>query len=352
MVQPSQSPGRGAGIRPGNRFESVHLVADANELAEQPRITTELLPDQTGSIITENHSPDIPFRYSINPYRGCEHGCVYCYARPTHELLGLDAGLDFESKILVKQNAPERLREELSHRRWQPEPIAISGVTDCYQPAERKLEITRGLLEVMAEARQPVSLITKNALVLRDLDVLAPLAAARLVHVSISLTTLDAALASSMEPRTSRPEARLRAVRELSTAGVPVRVMVAPVIPGLNDEEIPRLLRAASEAGAASASYVMLRLPLAVEPVFFDWLARRLPLEKDRIESRIRQTRSGRLNDGRFGSRLRGQGNYAEGIARAFKIFANKYDLDRPLAALDASQFRPPRTNRGQQQLF
>jgi DNA repair photolyase len=264
----------------------------------------------------------------------------------------MDAGLDFESKILVKEDGPELLRDELSRPGWRGEPITISGVTDCYQPSERKLRLTRRFLEVFVEARQPTWLITKNALVLRDLDLLGPLGRDRLASVAISLTTLDAELARDMEPRTSSPQARLRAIRELSTAGVPVRAMIAPVIPGLNDEEIPRLLRAAKEAGATAASYVLLRLPMAVEPIFRDWLARTRPLEQERIMSRIRGTRGGRTNDARFGSRMRGQGNYAAGIAQAFQIFATKYELADQLPELDSTQFRAPRTTSGQQRLF
>ncbi len=351
--------GRAAGLRPANRFESVHQEADLSQLAAdddllkgEQRLATEFLPDASRTIIRENDSPDIPFRYSVNPYRGCEHGCAYCYARPSHETLGLDAGLDFETKILVKRDAPDLLRRELGRPGWQGEPLALSGVTDCYQPAERKFEITRRCLKVMLEAHQAVTIVTKNALVCRDLDILVPMAERRLVAVALSVTTLDADLARRLEPRTSTPDARLRAIRELSTAGVPVAVMVAPIIPGLNDAEIPAILRAASQAGAMSAAYILLRLPLSVRPIFEDWLARNEPLKRERIESLIRTTRGGRMSDSRFGSRMRGDGPYAEQIARTLSVFAAKYNLDRRMPTLDTSQFRPPRSPDGQGWLF
>ena len=252
--RPQKGPpqkGRSAAGDPPNRFLAVHRAADPDAELDpeddpsQQRVATQFLPDRSESIVTENDSPDVPFRYSVNPYRGCEHGCSYCYARPSHEYLGLGAGLDFESKIFVKERAPELFARWLARDGWQPEMICFSGITDCYQPAERNYALTRGCLQVAAEARQPIGIITKNRLVTRDLDVLRPMAERSLVHVSISITTLDEQLARRMEPRTSRPAARLEAIRELSKAGVPTRVMVAPVIPGLNDSEIPQILKAA-----------------------------------------------------------------------------------------------------------
>lgn len=353
----SRIVGRGADSHLPNRFEQVHLEADHEHLEHEPepterRLPTVFLPDEAKTIIRENNSPDIPFRYSINPYRGCEHGCSYCYARPTHETLGMDAGLDFETKILVKQNAAKLLRAELNHPRWQCEPIAMSGVTDCYQPAEKKFEITRSLLEVMLEARQPVGIITKNALVLRDLDLLIPLAQRNLVQVNLSLTSLDAELLRKMEPRTSSPTARLRAIKELSSASVPVRVMVAPVIPGLTDEAIPSILAAAQSTGAKAAGFVLLRLPYAVNPIFLNWIEAHYPLKRPRVEALIRETRGGELNDPRFGSRMRGEGNYAQQIEQTFRVFARRYGLDRRLPELDCSQFIPPLPANGQQRLF
>ncbi len=281
-VQPLNTTpvGRATGINPPNRFERVRVEDDweqldaADEPPDERRVATQFLPNDTGRLITENDSPDVPFRYSINPYRGCEHGCAYCYARPGHEMLGMNAGLDFETRILVKFDAPQRLRAELAADGWRGEHIAISGVTDCYQPAERKFRLTRGCLEVLLEARQALGIITKNALVCRDLDLLADLAARNLAHVYVSVTTLDAELARRMEPRTATPEARLRAIRALADAGVPVGVMAAPVIPGLNDQELPAILERAREAGARSAGSLLVRLPLAVRPIFEEWLAR------------------------------------------------------------------------------
>lgn len=356
--QPPRVVGRGAQIAPPNRFETTHLEDDWEhlegdpELLDERRLATEFLPDNSKSIITENNSPDVPFRYSINPYRGCEHGCAYCYARPTHELLGLNAGLDFESRILVKHDAPALLRAELNSPRWQPEVIVMSGVTDCYQPAERRYRLTRGLLEVLLEARQPCGIITKNALILRDLDLLRAMAQRRLANANLSITTLNPDLARVLEPRTSPPANRLRAVRMLAAAGVDVRVMVAPIIPGLNDEELPAILAAAAEAGAKGAGYVLLRLPHAVRPVFQDWLARNLPDKQGRIEKLIRFTRGGELNNAQFGRRMRGAGPYAEQISQTFHVFAHKHGLDGPLPELDFTQFRPPRTAGGQLQLF
>ena len=293
-------------------------------------------------IITENSSPDIGFRFSMNAYRGCSHGCSYCYARPYHEYLGWNAGLDFETKILVKERAPQLFREFLGRDTWKPEPIAMSGVTDCYQPAERHYRLTRACLEVAAEAQQPISIITKNALVLRDLDILQGMAAVNLVHVNVSITTLDTGLARSMEPRTSTPLARLRAVKELSEAGVPVRVLVAPVIPGLNESEIPAILKAAKEAGAIGAGHVLLRLPLTVAPVFFEWLQRTQPTRVTRVEERIRSTRGGKLNDSDFTTRMSGTGEIAHQISKMFRLFAKRYGLDGGLPEYDCTLFRPP----------
>ncbi|MCS7305361.1 MAG: PA0069 family radical SAM protein [Thermoguttaceae bacterium] len=351
--------GRGAAINPPNRYERFHHQADYEQLqydedfwAAQENPQTEYIPDQSQSIVTSNDSPDIPYRYTLNPYRGCSHGCAYCYARPTHEYLGLSAGLDFETKIIYKPKAAELFREFLSQPGWEAEPICLSGVTDCYQPAERRFRLTRACLEVALEARQPVSLVTKNALILRDVDLLSQLARHRLVHVSISITTLDAELARRMEPRTSPPEHRLRAVRQLSEAGVPVGVLVAPVVPGLTDSEIPRILRAAAQAGARCACFQLVRLPLTVKPVFLDWLQRNFPLRRRKIENLIRSTHEGRLNSPEFCLRLSGSGPLAEQIAQLFDTFAHKYGLNGGCRPLDSSQFRPPRRAGGQMWLF
>jgi DNA repair photolyase len=358
-VERRSPTGRGSHIDPPNRFLPVHTEADWEQiegdedfLAAADRPPTEYLPDASQSIVSTNDSPDIPFRYSVNPYRGCAHGCSYCYARPTHEYLGLSAGLDFETKIMVKHDAADLLRAFLACASWKPEFIVLSGVTDCYQPAEREFRLTRGCLEVAWEARQPIGIITKNALVVRDLDILQPMAAARLVEVGISVTTLDAELGRVMEPRTSSPAARLRAIRELSAAGVPVRVMTAPIIPGLNDTEIPAILAAAKEAGARAASYTLLRLPLTVAPVFREWLERAQPDRAERILNLIRATRGGKLNESEFGRRQRGQGEVAEQIGKLFRVFRAKHGLVGPLPDFDFSQFRPPQLPGGQMRLF
>jgi DNA repair photolyase len=302
--------------------------------------------------VTENVSPDVGFRFSLNPYRGCEHGCSYCYARPTHEYLGYDAGLGFETKILVKHDAPELFRAFLARPTWVPEPVAMSGVTDPYQPCERDYRLTRRCLAVAAAANQPVCLITKSTLVLRDLDLLAPMAARGLIHANVSVTTLDPALARAMEPRAAAPAARFRAIRELAAGGVPVRVLIAPVVPGLTDAEIPAILAAAREAGAAAAGYIMLRLPLSVGPVFLDWLDRVRPGLRNRVEGRVRDVRSGKLNDAAFGRRMSGTGELAGQIGQVFRVFARRHGLDGGLPPYDCSRFRPPPDSSGQGRLF
>ena len=349
----------GSQMNPPNRFQSIQVVEDNDHLEwdveylkdkNNPRI--EYLEDHSKTIVTENDSPDISFRYSVNPYRGCVHGCSYCYARPYHEFLGLNAGLDFETKIFVKPNSGNLLRTFLSRSSWEAELIAFSGVTDCYQPIERKLRITRDCLEVCAEANQPISIVTKNALVARDIDLLKSMSEKSLVQVSISLTTLKEELARRMEPRTSRPAARLRAISELSDAGIPVRVMISPIIPGLNEDEIPVLLKAAHEAGAISAGSVLLRLPLTVESVFQEWIGRELPDQQSKVLNRIRQCRDGNLNDSRFGSRMKGTGPIAKQIEEIFRLFCQRYSLDKPLPPVNSELFTPPKPTTGQLHLF
>lgn len=356
---PLRAVGRGTSLAPPNRFESVRgdadweqLAADDELLAPQHRLPTTFLPDNAATLIRENDSPDVGFRFSMNPYRGCEHGCAYCYARPGHETLGMNAGIDFETKVLVKYDAVELFRRELNDRRWRCEPIMVSGVTDCYQPVERKLKLTRGLVEVALEAHQPLCMITKNSLIVRDIDLLRQLAAKNLISVALSVTTLDADLARTLEPRTATPAARLRAIRELSAAGVPVRAMLAPIIPGLTDCEIPAILAAIKEAGASAAGFVMLRLPFAVAPIFINWLREHRPLAAERVEALIREMRGGQLYHSAYGSRMRGSGPYAEGIAQTFQLFSRKLGLDAASEELDSSRFRPPRMNSGQLRLF
>lgn len=351
--------GRGSAIESPNRFLTRHAVPDYADFENDPefrdelrRVPTEFLADDSKSIVSENDSPDIPFRYGINPYRGCEHGCSYCYARPYHEYLGLSAGVDFESKVFVKHKAPQLLRDWLTRPKWTGERLIFSGVTDCYQPCERKFELTRQCLEVCAEAFQPVAIITKNALVVRDLDILSTMAGWNGVQVNISITTLDAKLARRLEPRTSSPTARLRAMRDLTDAGVPVRVMTAPIIPGLNDSEIPALLAAAAEAGAKHAAYTILRLPYAVKPIFLEWLEREEPLKRDRVVGQIESVRDGQLNSSNFGERMRGTGEIAEQIKQTFRVFARKYGLDKSPPMTTSEHFRPPMTSSGQRSLF
>lgn len=351
--------GRGTVESPPNRFERLSIESDDGaweEIAkvdpdfEPRRLRTEFLRDDTKSLITANDSPDIGFTHSLNPYRGCEHGCAYCYARPYHEYLGYNAGIDFETRLLVKERAPELLEAELAKKSWVPTSLACSGVTDCYQPIERKLEITRRCLAVLADFRQPVGLITKNALVTRDLDHLRDLAQHGAVNVVLSLTTLDAHLASVLEPRASRPSARLEALKTLSDAGIPVGVSVAPIIPGLNDHEIPALMEAAAAHGATFASGTVLRLPHSVKDVFSAWLDRFEPGKKALILGRVTELRGGKLNDANFGSRMRGSGPLADQIARLLEVAKRRAGLDRPRDVLSTQAFR--RRMPGQMELF
>lgn len=355
-----QVRGRGAGLNPGNRFEDVrlHVLGDhlddvLTENEDGTQVRTKVFRDRSRTLINPVDSADLHFKWTINPYRGCEHGCIYCYARPTHEYAGLSSGLDFETKILAKHDAPELLRRELASPTWHGEPIMISGVTDPYQPVERELKITRRVLELVAECRQPISLITKNRLITRDLDLLHELHAHRAVHAAISVTTLDHGLASTMEPRASSPKARIDAIRQLSKVGVPVAVMVAPVIPGLNDHEIPRILEAAREAGAVAAGCILLRLPYQIKALFLDWLVRHVPDRADKVESLIRQTRDGELYDSRMFVRQRGEGEIAGNIRRTFDVFAKRYGLGERWSPLNTKAFRRPNVlERGQMGLF
>jgi DNA repair photolyase len=329
-----------------------HLEWDQEYVVASRSRSIEYLFDDSQSIVSENNSPDIPFRYSLNPYRGCVHGCAYCYARPYHEFLGMNAGLDFETKIVVKRDAAKLFRDFLARAKYLPEPISFSGITDCYQPAEREFRLTRQCLEVAAECRQPVSIITKNALVIRDLDLMQELARDNLIHVFVSITTLLPELARTMEPRTSIPAARLRAIKILADVGVPVGVMVAPVIPGLNDIELPAVLSEARSAGARVAGFVMLRLPLTVEPVFVEWLNRTHPLQAAKVLQRIRQVRGGKMNDPNFRDRMTGTGEMADQIRRLFKITASKLGFEKQFPPHNCDLFRPPLDPSGQLRLF
>jgi DNA repair photolyase len=334
--------GRGASSNPANRFEKTTYARSEWDEADDPSVHTVFLRDETRSIINYNDSPDVGFNASINPYRGCEHGCIYCFARPNHEYLGFSAGLDFESKILVKEDAPELLRRELLSPHWEPQVIAISGVTDAYQPIERRLQLTRRCLEVLVEFRNPVVIITKNELVARDIDLLAELAKVDGVLVFISVTSLDPELARELEPRASQPARRLAAIRELAAAGIPVATLVAPVIPGLTDHEMPSILAAVAKEGAISASYVPLRLPYGVAPLFEEWLTLHRPLQKEKILNRVREIRGGRLNDPDFHTRMQGSGAYAQHIGELFEVSCRKVGLNSKRPTVSAKAFRRP----------
>jgi DNA repair photolyase len=326
-----------------------HWEGDSEFLAERSQVKTEYLVDTSRTLVTQNDSPDVGFTHSINPYRGCSHGCIYCYARPGHEYLGMSAGLDFETRIMVKPNAPQLLREALSGRKWQPTTVAMSGVTDAYQPIERKLELSRGCLKVLAEFGNPVGIVTKNHLVTRDIDLLKELAAVNAASVFVSITTLDQKLTRVMEPRTSVPARRLAAIEALANAGIPVGVLMAPIVPGLTDHEIPGVLKAAADAGALSAGYVPLRLPLAVAGLFEDWLTRYFPDRKDKVLNRIRSLRGGKLNDPHFNTRMRGQGIWADQLKMMFETAKRKAGFDgRKMPKMSTAAF----VNAGEKQMF
>lgn len=354
--------GRGTAENPRSRFETLSVEPsaplggrgegtreDGRRAASGPE--TRYLRDRSRSVLTRNDSPDVGFDVSLNPYRGCEHGCVYCYARPTHEYLGFSAGLDFESRILVKENAADLLRAELAAPTWRPRTIAMSGVTDPYQPVEGSLGVTRDCLEVLAEARQPVSIVTKSRLVLRDRDLLTELADRGAVRVTLSVTTLDEDLRRSLEPRAPTPDARLDAIEKLAAAGVPVGVFVAPVVPGLTEHELPSILEAAAERGARHAGYVPLRLPHGVSELFEAWLERHAPDRKEKVLNRIRSMRGGRLNDPRFGSRMKGEGEWARHIKRLHSVTCDRLELNRDRSELSTASFRAPRSG-PQRELF
>jgi DNA repair photolyase len=349
-VTSEKQRGRGAASNPTNRFETLSYEPSDHEEPDDPSRHTVLLRDNTRTIINYNDSPDVGFSASINPYRGCEHGCIYCFARPNHEYLGFSAGLDFETKILVKENAPALLRRELLSPKWMPQVIAISGVTDAYQPIERRLQLTRRCLEVLVEFQNPVVIITKNELVARDIDLLGKLARINGVLVFVSVTSLDGELARELEPRASHPSRRLAAIETLSAAGIPTGVLVAPVIPGLTDHEMPGIVAAVAKAGAVAAGYVPLRLPYGVAPLFEEWLTLHRPLQKQKILNRIRDVRGGRLNDPNFGSRLQGSGAYADHLSELFELSCRKAGLNSSRPVLSAGAFRKPGPS--QMQLF
>jgi DNA repair photolyase len=344
--------GRGTADNREGRFESRHIesVEDGWWREEEIRApATDVRAEMARSIISHNDSPDLPFSQSINPYRGCEHGCVYCYARPTHAYINLSAGLDFETKLFYKANAAELLERELSRRNYRPDVIHLGASTDPYQPIEREHRITRGILEVLCRFRHPVTLITKSHLVLRDLDLLQDMAKERLCLVMISLTTLDSALKRGLEPRAPSPGARLKAIAGLADAGVPVGVLAAPMIPALNDHELEKILEAAAGAGAKQAAYVLLRLPHEVKELFETWLRDHVPLRAEHVLSRIRAMREGQLNDSRFGARFRGQGVEAQLLSQRFEIACRRFKLHRRRQhALNTEAFHVPTASGGQ----
>jgi len=341
-VRPDRNRGRSAGINPSGRFEPVsrHVFDDGwNSLEELPPFKTEVQVEKPRTIITRNESPDISFDRSINPYRGCEHGCVYCFARPTHAFMGLSPGLDFESKLFAKPDAARMLDRELSKPSYQPRTIAIGTNTDPYQPIEKQYRIMREILEVLEARGHPVGIVTKSALVTRDIDILSRMAERGLAKVALSVTTLDRMLARTMEPRASTPTKRLEAIRQLSDAGVPASVMVAPIIPGLNDPEMERILDSARAAGAREAGYVVLRLPLEVAPIFKDWLLRHYPDRYRHVMSLIRSMRDGKDYDSEWGKRMKGAGPYAWQIGRRFEIAAKRLGLNVERRQLRTDQF-------------
>lgn len=335
--------GRGTSEKPPNRFEAQRYEADADSEPEpEANPHTELLADKSQSIITQNSSPDLGFQYSINPYRGCEHGCIYCFARPTHEMLGMNCGIDFETKIMVKYDAAKLLRAELMRPSWKGRRITMSTVTDCYQPIERRLQLTRGCLEVLAEFRHAVTIITKNHLVTRDIDLLRQLAAHNAVTVCLSITTLRAELSAVMEPRTSAPRRRLEAIEELSAAGIPTAVLLAPVIPGLTDTEIAAIIAAAGSAGARFAEMAPVRLPYQVKDLFKVWLQEMMPDRADKILHRIAEVRGGKLNESEFFRRMKGTGVYAEQMDGLFAAACRKAAVAVGVPAPTEQHFRRP----------
>lgn len=344
MPLPEGRKGRGATANPSGRFETARREAfdDGWESEAPAPLRTEVQPERTASIIARNTSPDIPFDRSLNPYRGCEHGCIYCYARPTHAYLGLSPGLDFESRLFTKPEAARLLRKELSAPGYRPETIALGTATDPYQPIEREHRLTRAVLEVLDEARHPVGVTTKSDLVLRDLDLLARMAARNLALVAISLPTLDPALSRRLDPRAPRPEKRLAAIRALAEAGVPVMVNISPIIPGLTDHEIESVLEAAHAQGASRIGHALLRLPGEVKDLVADWFAEHYPERRERALALLRQSRGGKENDSRFGHRFRGEGPYAEMIGQRVRLAGRRLGFAFGRMALNTHDFRPP----------
>lgn len=337
--------GRGALDNPTGRFEKLDVVWDPDsenqeENLEGHQVPTQVFRDFSKTIISTNDSPDIGMEATLNPYRGCEHGCIYCYARPTHEYLGMSAGLDFETKIFAKPEAAQLLTEKLKSKNWQPKVVTLSGVTDCYQPLERSMKITRSCLEVLRDFRNPLAIITKNFLVTRDIDIFTEMAAYNGIKVNLSVTTLESSLSRKMEPRASTPGLRLKAIEMMAKAGIPVGIMIGPVLPGLTEHEIPKILESVANAGARSAGYTMLRLPYGVKELFQSWLEEHYPDRAKKVIGRVRDVREGKLNDAEFGSRMRGTGAYADQIEQIFTLSKRRYGLDQPYERLSVEHFR------------
>ena len=354
---PAKIKGRGAASNPEGRFESLAKTREDDgwhrDEEPAPRPHTAVTEERARTIVSRNDSPDIGFEHSVNPYRGCEHGCVYCYARPSHAYLNLSPGIDFETRLFAKTNAAELLRVELGRRSYVCTPINLGANTDPYQPIERRYRITRAVLEVLAECSHPCTIITKSALIERDLDLLAAMAKARLVHAFVSVTSLDNRLSSTLEPRASAPHRRLQAVAALNAAGVPCGVMVAPIIPMVTDRWIEAILERAAQAGAKQAGYTILRLPYELKDLFRDWLALNAPERAAHVMSLIRQMRGGRDNDARFGTRMRGEGEFAELIRQRFRLACRRHGIDaKRELGLDVSRFAPPRAASPQGELF
>ena len=350
--------GRGAVSNPAGRYEPhTRLTVDdgwagAADQDDGPPLRTRCEVDTSRTVIARNASPDVPFDRSINPYRGCEHGCVYCFARPNHAYLGLSPGLDFETRIFAKPQAAERLEAELAKPSYRPDVIALGTNTDPYQPLERRLGITRSILEVLWRARHPVAIVTKSNLVLRDLDILAPMAEARLARVHVSVTTLDPALARKLEPRAARPGLRVETIRGLAEGGVPVGALAAPMIPALNDDELEAILETCADAGARTAGYILLRLPLEIKDLFSEWLDAHFPARKKRVLGLLRSARGGKLYDPAWGKRMKGEGVYAELLARRFELACKRLGLNRPDWEFDTAQFQRPASGGRQLALF
>jgi len=345
--------GRGAQVNIKNRFEKREYTTEHIEGIDEPfqdNSPTQYIINYPKKIINKVESPDIPGMYSMNPYQGCEHGCIYCYARNSHQYWGYSAGLDFERKIMVKENAPELLRKAFDNLKWVPQSIMLSGNTDCYQPIERKTKITRRMLEVLLEYRNPVSIITKNSLILRDKDILQEMAAMNLVHVNITITALDESIRLKMEPRTATYKQRLNVVEELSKLKIPVNIMVAPIVPSITDYEVPGVIKAAAERGALSAAYTIVRLNGAIADIFTDWVHKNYPDRAAKVLNQIAACHGGQLNDSRWGLRTRGEGNIAEAIRNLFVMARNKYMKDRVFPSFDYTNFRRPQ--KGQLSLF